>query len=187
MATKRRRKRFRKSNEMLFYNSTFTSMTFEEVKLNIFNFMKKDPNCFYEIRIGTDSQVRVDTLFVTGIVVRRVGSDGIGKGAWACLKDYYVNRRIESLREKISIETSLSQEVAFLMDTDFHNEMVDILIDNVDNGSGYDLKIHIDVGENGPTRELISEMVGRVRAMGLEAQIKPDSYVASGYANRYTK
>lgn len=187
MTRKRRRRRFRKTNEMLFYNSTFKSMTFDEVKMNMLNFMRKDPNAYYEIRIGTDSQVRIDTLFVTGIVVRRVGADGIGKGAWACLKDYYVPRRVESLREKIGTETTLSQEVAFLLDEDFHSDVVDILLPNVDNGAGYDVKIHIDVGEHGPTRDLISEMVGRVKAMGIEAQIKPDSYVASGYANRYTK
>lgn len=187
MTSKRRRKRFRKDNQMLFYNSTFRSMTFEEVKLNILNFMRKDPNAFYQIRIGTDSQVRKDTLFVTGIIVRRVGADGIGKGAWACLKDYYVPRRVESLREKISTETSLSQEIVYMLDEDFHSDVVDILLPHVDSGAGYDIKVHIDVGENGPTRELISEMVGRVHAMGIEAEIKPDSYVASGYANRYTK
>lgn len=146
-----------------------------------------EPTYYYEIRIGTDSQVRKTSLFVTGIVVRRIGPDGIGKGAWACLKDFEIPRRIDSLREKISMETTLSEEVIFNIPETFHDDLIDILIPYADKGAGYDLKIHIDVGTKGETKELISEMVGRVKSMGIEAEIKPDSYVASGYANRYTK
>lgn len=187
MSKKRRRKRFRKNNKLLFYNSVYQSMDFEKVKEKILDFIKQDPVCFYEFSIGTDSQARDDTLFVTGIIVRRVGADGIGRGAWACLKDYYVERRIESLREKISLETSLSQEIAYMVLEDLHEDILDILLPYAEQGADCVLSIHIDVGENGPTKELISEMVGRVKSMGLEAEIKPDSYAASGYANRYTK
>jgi predicted RNase H-related nuclease YkuK (DUF458 family) len=49
------------------------------------------------------------------------------------------------------------------------------------------LEAHIDVGTKGETRKLIKEMVGYFEGMGIDAKIKPDSFVASSYANRYSK
>ena len=49
----------------------------------------------------------------------------------------------------------------------------------------YDFQIHIDVGQNGPTREMIKEVIGMVRGNGFRAKIKPDSYAASHVADRY--
>ena len=36
-------------------------------------------------------------------------------------------------------------------------------------------------------KDFVEEMVNRIEAMGLEPKIKPDSFVASSYANRFTK
>jgi predicted RNase H-related nuclease YkuK (DUF458 family) len=48
---------------------------------------------------------------------------------------------------------------------------------------------HIDIGsgQRNKTREYVEEMVTRIESMGFEPKIKPDSFVASSYANRYTK
>lgn len=54
-------------------------------------------------------------------------------------------------------------------------------------GSHLDLEIHLDIGMNGPTRDLIKEMVGRVSGLGFTVKIKPCSTAASSLANRYTK
>ena len=51
----------------------------------------------------------------------------------------------------------------------------------------FDFEVHIDVGENGATREMIQELVGVVRANNFEAKTKPDSYAASKVADRHTK
>ncbi|NLJ41543.1 MAG: hypothetical protein GX352_08045, partial [Clostridiales bacterium] len=48
-------------------------------------------------------------------------------------------------------------------------------------------EFHLDVGTKGPTRELIGEMVAMAKGTGFEPKIKPESYAASCYANRYTK
>ncbi len=48
-------------------------------------------------------------------------------------------------------------------------------------------EFHLDIGTSGPTRELISEMVAIAKSTGFEPIIKPESYAASCYANRYTK
>jgi len=54
------------------------------------------------------------------------------------------------------------------------------------NDLNYDFQIHIDVGQNGPTREMIKEVVGMVRGNGFKAKIKPESYAASSIADKHT-
>ena len=53
----------------------------------------------------------------------------------------------------------------------------------------FDCKIeaHIDIGTKGETRKLIREMVGYFEGSGIDAKIKPDSFVASSYADRCSK
>lgn len=48
---------------------------------------------------------------------------------------------------------------------------------------------HLDIGAGArnKTRQFVKEMVARIESMGLEPKIKPDAFVASSYANRYTK
>ena len=46
--------------------------------------------------------------------------------------------------------------------------------------------IHADIGENGGTKDMIKEVVGLIRGNGFEPRIKPEAYVASSVADRYT-
>ncbi|SHK23046.1 ribonuclease H-like YkuK family protein [Paramaledivibacter caminithermalis] len=174
-------------NNMIFSNSTNKHMSFEEVFNNILYFIKQDPNALYKLAIGTDSHVKALTRFISAIHLHRIGQDGIGKGAWGCIKEYIVPRRISSLREKISIETSLTQELLFLFDYKRISEILDILIPYLDKGSDFTIEAHIDIGRKGATRDLVNEMLGRFSNMDVETKIKPDSYAASSYADRYTK
>lgn len=48
------------------------------------------------------------------------------------------------------------------------------------------MEIHVDVGENGPTRQMIAEIVGMVVAHGFTVRTKPDAYAASKVADRHT-
>ncbi len=48
------------------------------------------------------------------------------------------------------------------------------------------MEIHVDVGNNGPTRSLIKEIVGMIEGMGFVAKVKPDSFGASRVAHRHT-
>lgn len=174
-------------NNMIFSNSTNPHMTFDEVFINILIFIQREPTAHYKLAIGTDSQVKSLTRFISAIHLHRIGLDGIGKGAWGCIKEYIIPRRIISLREKISIETSLTQELLFLFDYNRVSQILDILIPYVDKGADFSLEAHIDIGRKGATRELINEMLGRFSGMDVETKIKPDSYAASSYADRYTK
>jgi predicted RNase H-related nuclease YkuK (DUF458 family) len=51
--------------------------------------------------------------------------------------------------------------------------------------SKYDIQIHVDIGKNGETRELINEVTGMIRNNGFDVKIKPESYGASKIADRH--
>ncbi|MDF0725376.1 ribonuclease H-like YkuK family protein [Cytobacillus sp. S13-E01] len=171
------------SETFTFYNVTEGNMDFETVINRLKDFIMKDPRARYRLSIGTDSQVHQDeTRFITAIHLHRVG-----KGAWGCLKNYCILRPIKSVREKISLETSFSQEIAYMFTTEYLMELTDLILPYAEVGADLTLEIHLDIGKKGVTKDLISDMTGRINAMGLEAKIKPDSYAAFSYANRYTK
>lgn len=171
--------------ELNFQNLSKKKMTFEDVFQEILQFMKKNPLGNYKLMIGTDSQAFGNyTRFITGIVIQREGS-----GAWACMRKFIVPRKIENLHEKISIETSLTEEIAFLFTEEKKNDLINVVLPHVYKGASFTMEGHLDIGagNRNKTREYVNEMVARIEAMGIEAKIKPDAYVASGYANRYTK
>ncbi|TXC92186.1 hypothetical protein FS935_07335 [Metabacillus litoralis] len=166
-----------------FYNVSEKQMPFEFVINRLKDFILKDPRSCYVLSIGSDSQVHQnETKFITAIHIHRVG-----KGAWGCLRNYHIKRPINSVREKISMETALSIEIASYFTSQYLNELLDLLIPFADDGGDLLFEIHLDIGRNGMTKELIQEMTGRIESMGIEAKIKPNSYAAFSYANRYTK
>jgi len=171
------------NDSFTFYNVSEKRMSFQTVLERIKGFMLKDPRSEYVLSIGSDSHVhQTETKFITAVHLYRVG-----KGAWGCLKNHTVNRPITSIREKISMETALSQEIAYYFISKYLMELSDILIPFADEGADLIFEIHLDIGRRGVTKELIQEMTGRIEAMGIEAKIKPESYTAFSYANRYTK
>ncbi|QAS54578.1 ribonuclease H-like YkuK family protein [Halobacillus litoralis] len=160
-------------------------MNFSEVFSHIITFMKKEPIANYRLMVGTDSQVHPsNTLFITGIVIQRVG-----KGAWACFRKEIVHREMTTLHERISYETSLTEKVAALFTEEKKNELIEIVLPHIYKGATFTIEGHIDIGsgERNRTRVYVNEMVARIESLGMEPKIKPDSIVASSYANRYTK
>lgn len=146
-------------------------LTFQQLFRDIMDYVCQDPEANYRLIIGTDSQVREETTFVTAIIIHRCGKGG----------RYYYSREhshgVRSLRQRIFYETAKSLEVA--------SKLAGRLAEN--GHSDLDVEIHLDVGENGPSRELIREVVGMVTGSGFEALIKPNSYGASKVADKYTK
>ncbi|WP_188205574.1 ribonuclease H-like YkuK family protein [Alkalibacillus aidingensis] len=175
-------------NELHFSNSTQHDMTFEDVVSHMEQFIASSPDAAYLLSIGTDAQVYPgETEFATGIILRRIKND-CGQGAWCAIHKQSIKRPIHSLHEKISLETSMSQHVASHFTPDVIERFVDILIPYIDQGAQFDgPEIHLDIGERGLTRSYIQEMVSRIKAMGLEARIKPDAYAASNFADRYVR
>lgn len=156
-------------------------LTFEQVYDEIINFIKADPNSSYRISVGTDSQVCKKTVFVSCIHVHRVG-----KGAIGFLHKTQMERPVKSLREKIYMETLASMQLAYLFDEEKIEKICNI-VQCEDKSKGVFFEFHIDIGEKGQTRTLINEMVGMVKGLNFTPKIKPDSYCASSFADRYTK
>lgn len=172
-------------NDIKFQNLQERNMSFEDVFNRILKFMNRDPRGNYRLMIGTDSQVHHDyTLFITGIVIQSKG-----KGVWACIRKVSVPRKMGLLHERISKETSLTEEIVAHFTEDKKNRMIDIILPHIYQGATFTMEGHIDIGsgKKNKTKIYVEEMMTRIESMGLEPKIKPNSFVASSYANRFTK
>jgi len=169
----------------LFQNLQDQNMSFEQVFERIVKFMKADPHGNYRLMVGTDSQVHKSyTVFITGIVIQNEG-----KGVWACIRKVVVSRRMLHLHERISLELSLTEEIVSMFSEERKNELINIILPYLYQGSTFVMEGHIDIGagKRNKTSEFVKEMVTRMESMGVEPKIKPNAFVASSYANRYTK
>lgn len=156
---------------MYFISPTKGRLTFNEMMTEIVGYITGLPTSMYKIIIGTDSQVKQDSCFVTAIIVHRLGKGG---------RYFYrkkLHRKIKSLRQKIFYETSLSLELGGLIARYLSECGMDEM----------EVEIHIDVGKQGETRDLIREVVGMVTGSGFQAKIKPDAFGASSVADKHTK
>jgi predicted RNase H-related nuclease YkuK (DUF458 family) len=156
-------------------------MSFDTVVEMIQKFIAQNPNQKYRLAVGTDSQVRGEyTCFATGIHIHR-----LGQGAWCCVHKETEKKRYNNLREKISKETIITYEMLSMLG----DQLLESLCRYTESYKNFDCKIeaHIDIGTKGETRKLIREMVGYFEGSGIDAKIKPDSFVASSYADRCSK
>jgi predicted RNase H-related nuclease YkuK (DUF458 family) len=155
---------------MEFISPTYGKMSFERMFQQVVGYMQEDPSQRYNLIIGTDSLLGDDTCFVTAIIIHRVGHGG------RYFYHKFRNRKIESLRQRILYETSLSLETASQVSAQL-----------AQNGfSELPVEIHLDVGDRGETKRIIREVVGMVQGSGYAAITKPDSYGASKVADRET-
>lgn len=157
------------------------NLTFEQVYEEIISFIKDDPDSSYKISVGTDSQVGSKTVFVSCIHVHR-----LGKGAIGFLHKSEMARPIRNLREKICLETCASLQLAYMFNDEKINRICQV-VGKGDRSKGVSFEFHIDVGTRGQTKALINEMVGMVKGLNFVPKIKPESYCASCFADRYTK
>lgn len=166
----------RNMEKNIFISPTKGKMTIRKMVSEIVGFMDEDPDSSYSLVIGTDSKSQrlngEKTLdFVTAVVIHRKGKGG--RYFWQKNK----KNKIKTLRDKIYTETLLSLDLA--------QKLVPQLKSKID-GERYNLEIHIDVGQNGPTREMIKEVVGIVNGNGFTARTKPESYGAFVVADKHT-
>lgn len=153
------------------YNSpTFGQLDWHETLAKMVAFMGTDSEASYELIIGTDSEARSGTAdFVSAIIVHKSGRGGV----------YFWGRQkienIFSLKQRILDEALISLTLAEKLVFDFASMgLLDL-----------NLEIHVDVGPNGPTREMIAEIVGMIRANGFKVATKPASWGASHVADRH--
>ena len=138
----------------------------------ITEFMKRESDYQYRIIIGTDSQKHNSrgTDFVTALVVHRVGGGGIY--FWKS----YNQKRPYALKERIYEEALASLDFAnnFILSLKQAPKLLEI-----------GLEIHVDVGENGLTRDMITEVVSMIKGNGYDVKTKPQAFGASSVADRH--
>lgn len=159
---------------MTFQSPTLGTLSLPEVAGRIREYVAGSTRHVHKIIIGSDSSPAQNgrAEFVSAIVVHRVGNGGI----------YFWFRsekdKLATLRDRMYHEAVLSLELARqLVDNDLF-EMKEAGMDK--------LEIHVDIGENGPTRQMIKEIVGMITGSGFTVHTKPASFAASKVADRHT-
>ena len=157
--------------EILFRDSKGNHLDPKAIVEEINAFMDVDNERSYKVTIGTDSLLYADKSadFVTAVVVHRVGNGGRYFWRRASFGNFY------TLRDRILKEVMVSLDLAKLIIEQLRSMR----------NAKFDLEIHVDVGENGETKQMIQELVGMIRANNFEAKTKPQSYAASCVADRH--
>ena len=174
--------------ELEYFNSpTAGRVSFETLISEIVNYVKEDPSQRYQVVVGTDSPGTTVADFVTAIVVRRIGHGGRYWWQRSEPKTFHHNLA----RERIYFEVTRSLNVAVLL-TERLKQYFELASQAKKEGEvsmSYHLtiafEVHIDVGENGATKDMIREVMGMVRGYGFDAKMKPESYGASVVADRH--
>lgn len=154
-----------------FISPTFGRLSLDEMFRKLVDYISEDGGSAYNLIIGTDSFLNSETLFVSAVIIHRVGHGG---------RYFYrkiPRRKIENMRQRIFYETTMSIELASVIKEKLGQNGLKKL----------PVEIHLDVGTNGDTREIIKEVVGMVTGSGYAAKTKPDSFGASKVADRHSK
>jgi len=182
-----------------FKNPTKGIMIFRKVIEELVNYRNEDSESNYQIVIGTDSEMREKGIdFVSVIAIHRIGKGG--RYFWLRSFDKH---KLE-LRTRIYKEATLSLALAqALLEQELENNHISLVAGKSimeaikklkgDSETGFnkdiilssDLEIHVDIGNNGPTREMIKEITGMIRGSGFDVKIKPEAFAAANVADKY--
>ncbi|MCD6500548.1 hypothetical protein J7K42_00825 [bacterium] len=168
------------SQKIHFYNPTLGKLNFNRVIEEIFNYMKEKPHKFYDIVVGCDSSCGENLSFPAVIVILRVGEGGrffLKKIRYPASQ----KKRFSNWHQRILQEVLLSCELALSL-----REAIQKKIKKAKTSLHYQFRyIHADIGEGGPTKDMIREIVSLIKSNGFEPKIKPESFAASVVADRY--
>lgn len=160
-------------NKAIIFNSkTYGILNFNQTIERIVAYMNSVPSARYSFIIGTDSTGNnsgKDIDYITAILVHRIGFGGI----------YFWHKKQgigHSLYERVFTESAMSLEFASAFLEALKNKKA----------NNFSFEIHVDVGSNGKTKEIITQVVGMIKNSGYKVVTKPYSYVASKVADRYT-
>ena len=169
-------------NNGYFYNPTKGNLLLPDMVEELFCYMKEKPEKFYDIIVGCDSSSSQEPHFPIAVVILRKGEGG----RFFLRKVSYKERKFYNLHQRILQEVLLSCELALCLRENII-EKAQRLSEQRSNSLNYQfLYIHADVGEHGPTRDMIKEVTGLIRGNGFEPKIKPEAFAASVVADRYT-
>jgi len=159
-----------------FYNPTKGNLSFEKVVEEIVSYISEKPDKFYDVIVGCDSSSGEEPNFPVAIVVLRVGQGG----RFFLKKIHYQNKKFYNLKQRILEEVLLSCQLALNLRESLKKKT---------EGKNYNYQfryIHADIGENGATKDMIKEVIGLIKGNGFEPKIKPEAFVASTVADRYS-
>lgn len=161
------------NEEVTFHSQTLGVLSFDAVITEIVKFVQREPGRFYKIIIGTDSEASSPVSLVTAVTIWRVGNGAIH--FWTKSEE----RKFATMRDRVWQEAinsiTLAQEIRSRLQTVLGDEFF---------WDGNE--VHVDIGENGPTRDLIDSVVGMIRGYKFEPVIKPLAFGASIVADRHT-
>lgn len=161
------------TEEIIFHSQSLGTMPFDAAIAEIVLFVKKEPARFYKIIIGTDSVASDISRMVSAITVWRVGNGAVH--FWTRMPE----KKFGSMRDRIWQEAissiTLAQEVRGRLQQKLGDEFF---------WDGNE--IHVDIGENGPTKDLIDGVVGMIKGYNFTPVIKPYAFGASVVADRHT-
>lgn len=183
----------------IFHSPSKGMMDLGRIIEELIDYKKEIPEAKYKIVIGTDSEVKEKGVeFVCVVAVHRIGNGG--RYFWSRIYD---ERRFD-LRSRIYQEAVISLALAGALlekELELHNMKVDMgqsiteifkaLEKESQNGSNQEiiftneLEIHVDIGQKGPTREMIKEIVGMIKGSGFFVRIKPDAFAAATLADKH--
>ncbi len=167
--------------EANFYNPTVGRLTFQMTVQEILRYMAEKPEKFYDVVVGCDSSSEEIPTFPVVIVVLRVGEGG----RFFIRKISYPSAprgKFHNFHQRILQEILLSCELALSLKEELSKQI------RIRHASfHYRFRyIHADIGEQGPTKDMIKEVVNLIQSNGFEAKIKPESFAASIVADRFT-
>lgn len=165
-------------SEEVFHNAAGDCLTLSGVVREARLYIAAHPESSYEIVIGSDSHASQsgNATFVAAITVRRIGNGGVH--FWMRSQERFFNLKDRIWKEAI-MSITLAQELRTLLRERIGEELFW-------EGRVEFKCIHLDVGEDGPTRELIDSISGMVKGYGFIPVIKPYSYGAFVVADRHT-
>jgi len=182
-----------------FHSPTKGLLTLDKIIEELINYKREDPEAKYKIVIGTDSDTKEKGAeFVCVVAVHRIGRGG--RYFWSRIYD----ERKFDLRTRIYQEAVVSLALAGALlekELERHNTRVDMgqsineifksLEKDSKDGSNQEiiftneLEIHVDIGQKGPTREMIKEIVGMIKGSGFFVKIKPEAFAAATLADKH--
>lgn len=154
----------------MYFSPTYGQLTTQALKKKIANYMSKKDET-YHIILGVDSQKNNTRTydFVTALVIQRVGHGGI----------YFWKRKV--IEKKIGLKQRMYMEA--IMSLESAEDVIKLFKGT--RISKFDIEIHVDIGRNGKTKELITEIIGMVHGSGYKVKVKPESFGASKVADRH--
>ena len=167
--------------KLTFYNPTKGNLSFNQVLDEVFGYIKEEPKEKYEIVVGCDSASDIRPSFPVVLVVLR---KGLGGRFFLTRIKYSESekKKFYNFQQRIIQEVCLSCEMALQF-----REAIREKIGASGISFNYQFEyIHADVGQVGPTKDMIKEVVGLIKSNGFEPMIKPGSFAASVVADRFS-